>query len=154
MSDFRFELKKNDNWICQPWLIWTLLAIMILSANQRVCANQATGEPRETKAVRLVIDYGDGVEKHFTRLTVTGQVTCLELMQQAKKHKRGISFKHQGKGATALLLEIDGVKNEGNGKNWVFRINDQLGDRSFGIATVKAGDTLKWSFETLSEFGK
>ena len=46
-------------------------------------------------------------------------------------------------------LKIDDVENEGGGKrNWIYRINDKPGDRSFGIAKLEAGDTVLWSFET------
>ena len=106
----------------------------------------AYGQSKDAKVVTLVIDYGDGVEKRFTQLRPPGQATVLDIMNLAEKHKRGITFEYQGKGATALLTQIDKLKNEGRGNNWIYRVNGKLGDRSFGVFRVKAGDTILWKF--------
>jgi hypothetical protein len=101
----------------------------------------------ESDAVRLVIDYSDGVEKHFNAIAWKSGMTVMDVMLAAKKHPRGINFEHKGKGATALLTKIDDVDNEGRGLNWLYRVNDQPGDRSIGIFEVKPGDTVLWKFD-------
>lgn len=101
----------------------------------------------EPDTVRLVIDYHDGVEKHFNAISWKSGITVLDVMQAAKKHPRGISFEHKGKGATALLTKIDEVENEGRGRNWLYRVNGEPGDRSMGIFELKAGDTVLWKFD-------
>ena len=63
--------------------------------------------------VRLVIDYGDGVQKHFTKLPWKEGATVLDALQGAANHRRGIEFKHRGTGATAFVTQIDDLKNEG-----------------------------------------
>lgn len=101
----------------------------------------------ETAAVRLIIDYNDGVEKHFPAIAWKSEMTVMDAMLAAKKHPRGISFEHKGKGATALLTKIDDVENEGRGRNWLYRVNGDPGDRSMGIFELKPGDTVLWKFD-------
>jgi len=101
----------------------------------------------EAKPVVLIIDYGDGVQKHFTKLVWRNEMTVLDAMLAAQAHPRGVRFEHQGSAATALLTRIDDVKNEGRGRNWLFRVNGKLADRSFGIVPLQPGDTILWRFE-------
>jgi hypothetical protein len=103
-------------------------------------------DPETPPTVRLIIDYGDGVEKHFTALAWKDGMTILDVLEAAKAHARGIKFTCRGKESTAFLTEMDGLENEGSGKNWVFRVNDKLGTKSFAITPVKAADTVLWRF--------
>ena len=97
---------------------------------------------------QLVIDYGDGSQKHFTELPWKDGLTVLEATKIAEKHPRGIKAKVRSSGSTAFLTQIDDVTNEGGGgRNWVFRVNDKLGDRSCGIYKLKEGDTILWRFQ-------
>src|SRR6186997_2716615 len=59
--------------------------------------------PQETAQVTVVIDYGDGVEKHFTRIAWKDGLTILEAMRAAQGHPRGIRFEFKGNGASAFL---------------------------------------------------
>jgi hypothetical protein len=128
-------------------------AVLVLAA--LLSGGTSATEPAEARAsarqaVRLVIDYGDGVEKHFTHLAWREGATVFGIIQAATKHPRGIEVKSRGKGATLLITEIDGLAGEAAGagsRNWIYRINGQIGVRSAGIAPVKAGDTVLWSFE-------
>ncbi len=123
------------------WLGLTIAALSCLACG---ASSVAADEP---DAVRLVIDYSDGVEKHFNAIAWKSGMTVMDVMLAAKKHPRGINFEHKGKGATALLTKIDDVENEGRGLNWLYRVNDQPGDRSIGILEVKPGDTVLWKFD-------
>ena len=101
--------------------------------------------------VRLVIDYGDGVQKHFTQLRWKDGATVYSQLQDATRHPRGIRTQQRGKGATLLVTQIDDVGNEGaagTGRNWIFRVNGEIGERSAAICPLAAGDTVLWSFET------
>jgi hypothetical protein len=98
-------------------------------------------------AVRLAIDYGDGVEKHFTSLAWREGMTVLDAMKAAQEHPRGIEFQFRGSGATAFLTQIDDVKNEGAGRNWIYRVNGDLAERGFAVQKLAAGDTVLWKFE-------
>lgn len=121
--------------------IGCLVCSLIMQSQQVRAADE-----RADSTVRLVIDYGDGVEKHFTQIRWRPEQTVLDLLLQAQKHPHGITFKHRGSGGTSFVYEIDDVKNEGQGRNWVFSINGDLADRSCGICPVKAGDRILWKF--------
>lgn len=97
--------------------------------------------------VKFVVDYGDGVEKHFTQLAYKKDMTVLDAVRSAEKHARGIKAEVRSSGSTAFLTQIDDVKNEGGGKNWVYRVNGKLGDRSIGIHKLQAGDAVLWRFQ-------
>ena len=121
-----------------------LVACLVLPQTATCLAEESNREH-----VRLVIDFGDGVEKHFTQLQWKDKMTVFDAMQLARKHRRGIQYEHRGKGATLLLTQIDDVKNQGSaGKNWIYRVNQKVGDRSIAIYPVKSGDTILWKFET------
>jgi len=106
------------------------------------------GVGTEGKTVTLIVDYGDGTERRFTAIPCEKEMTALDAMNAAKAHPRGIEFEYTGSGETALLTQIDGLANEGGkGLNWIFRVNDRLGDRSFAEYRVESGDTLLWRFD-------
>ncbi|MFM8251467.1 MAG: DUF4430 domain-containing protein [Planctomycetota bacterium] len=138
-------------------VVWLLAVVVCLApaafADDSPAAAQkseaAKGDTATT--VELVIDYGDGVQKRFTRLTPTPQMTILDVLQAAQKHPRGIKFEYRGKGETGFLTRIDDVANEGRGRNWIFRVNNKLGERSFAVEPVRAGDVVSWSFAKYQE---
>ena len=119
-----------------------LLLVALVAANQAIYAAEESAHQ-----YKLVIDYGDGSERHFTALPWKEGLTVLEATKIAEKHPRGISTKIRGSGSTAFLTQIDDVANEGNGRNWVFRVNGKLGDRSSGIYKIDDGDTILWRFQ-------
>ncbi len=110
---------------------------------------EASDSSARRKTITLVIDYGDGFQKRFNAIAWHDRMTVLDGMQVARRHPRArFDFKSQGAGATALLLEIDDVANEGGGqRNWIYRVNRVKGDRSFGIRELDAGDEVLWRFE-------
>jgi hypothetical protein len=125
-------------------LIWLLL---VLAIGHRF-PNLAEGQERESSppVVRMVIDYDDGVEKHFARIPWHEGMTVMDALDYARKHARGIQFRHRGAGATAFLTRIDDLENEGRGRNWIFHVNGEPGDRSFAISVLKPSDTVLWKF--------
>ena len=125
----------------RTWLVTSVAAVMLA-----VPGRMAAGAD-DAKTVTVVVDYSDGVQKHFTAITWRENMTVLDAMQAAKRHPRGIKFKFKGKRATALLTKIDDIENEGQGRNWLYRVNRKLADRSFGIFKLKAGDTVLWKFD-------
>lgn len=113
---------------------------------------------KQTASVVLTIDYGDGMQKRFPQLPWKDGMTAFEALRWSAKHPRGISLKSRGKGATTLVLQIDDLKNGEPGnqadgssgkskKNWIFRVNDQIADRSCGVFKLKAGDRILWKFD-------
>ena len=125
--------------------------LALLACSPVVGGGQARAEPpKEQEAaketIKLVVDYGDGVQKQFTTLPWTKEMTVLAALEAAAKHPRGIKFAHQGKGETLLVTAIDELKNEGRGRNWLYEINGKLGGRSCAVMPIKAGDSVLWRF--------
>lgn len=123
--------------------IVVLLALACLSVGPAAYAQT----PLAKATVTLTVDYGDGFQKRFTAVPWRAEMTVLDMMKHAEKHARGIRMTYRGTGSTALLLQIDDLKNEGRGRNWIYRVNGALADRSFGIRKLKANDVVLWRFE-------
>jgi len=119
-----------------------MIALLIVSSAGVASAQEGATE----KAVRLTIDYGDGIEKVFTGLPWKEGATVFTMLQAAVKHPRGVKVTHQGSGATTLVTAIDDLKNEGRGRNWLFEVNGKLGEASCALAELKPGDAVLWRF--------
>ena len=124
---------------------WSAFGLAILCGVAGLARLAVAAEPAKA-TVAMVIDYDDGVEKHFRQLAWKPGMTVLDVLQAAKQHPRGIQFVHRGAGDTAFLTQIDDLKNEGSGRNWIFLINGKLGQRSFAVTEVKASDRVLWKF--------
>ena len=101
--------------------------------------------------VRLVIDYGSGVEKHWTQIKWAEGLMALDAMEQAKElpEPLGLDFDVRGKDEMAFIRSIDGLDNEGSGggkRNWVFRVNGELATQSCGAIVLESGDVVRWTF--------
>ena len=130
----------------------SMLALLVLGPDslmsRGVGDNQAAAADEQPAArVSLLIDYGDGAQKVFTRLPHKDGMTVLDVMEAAKAHKHGITFEFRGQGEGALLTRIDDLTNQGRGRNWLYRVNDKPGDRSFAVFPVKAGERVEWRFD-------
>lgn len=106
----------------------------------------AQGPAMAEKTVRLTVDYGDGAQKALTELPWKEGTTVFDALQSAAKHPRGIKFEHRGSGATTLITSIDGLKNEGRGRNWLYEVNGKLGETSCAVAELASGDAVLWRF--------
>jgi len=124
----------------------TLLAMTLL-----VVGAASHWTAAQSAAIRLVIDYGDGVIKTINGLPWSKGSTVLDVMNAAKVRPHGIAFKNIGSGATSFLTQIDDVQNEGGGsgkKNLQFWVNTTYADKSFGVYEVQAYDVVFWQFAT------
>jgi hypothetical protein len=122
------------------------MALMLLAGGLAT-----TGAAAQGSTVRLVIDYGDGTLKIFTDLPWSKGATVLDVMHAAKAHPRGITLRHSGSGATAMLTEIDGQANQGGGsgrKNWQLWVNTNYAEQGFGVYELQALDVVTWRFAT------
>jgi hypothetical protein len=128
-------------------LITALLALTLCTLAPTFL--RAEPDPAAPSSIRLVISYGDGVEKHFTALPFKEGMTVLDAMTLAQAHPRGIKLDVAGSGERAFLKSIDGLANEGGGKgarNWLYSVNGKMADRGSGVMTLNPGDTVLWSF--------
>lgn len=104
--------------------------------------------------VRLIVDYSDGVQKHFTAIPWVKRMTVLDAMNIAKASPHGITFAYTGTGRNAFLTKIDDLQNQGGGsekKNWLYWVNTKLGNKSFGVFELQPSDVVLWKFETYKE---
>lgn len=128
---------------CFSWL-WIIAAITLWMCPADSAFAAEGKSPAAT--VKLIVDYGDGVQKHFTAIAWTDGMTVLDAMEIASRHRRGITWDRRGRGATAFLTRIDDVQNEGNGRNWIFHVNGKLADCGLGVHPLASGDTILWTF--------
>jgi hypothetical protein len=107
----------------------------------------AVASAQERRTVKLFIDFGDGFEKRYSALPWREGMTVLDAMQQASRHPHGIEFKHTGAGKTAFLTAIDDAANEGqDGRNWIYHVNQDRGDRSIGVKQLSITDVVRWKY--------
>jgi len=131
--------------------VFALLVISTFVPEAQAWQAPATEKPQAKTAtgVELSIRFADGKTRRFEPIAWHEGMTVLDLMQSCKgSDGKALKFEHRGSGATAFLTSIDGVANEsGRGsKAWIFRVNDKLGNRSFGTTELKPGDTVLWHF--------
>ena len=120
----------------------------ILTAQTRTIDEKPDKET-ERKTVTLIVDYGDGAEKHLKFIPWRKSMTVASIMEYAVKHRHGIKVKTRGSGSTAFIEQIDDLKNQGGrGRNWVFRINKELGKKSYAVSKLNPNDTVLWKFDT------
>jgi hypothetical protein len=115
-------------------LLWQLSPGTLLAADPR-------------PAVSLAIDYGDDVELRFRAIPWRSGMTVLDALATAGKHPRGIKFVQRGRGATAMITEIDGLKNDPAGKNWLFSVNGKSAEVGAGAYELKPDDAVLWEFK-------
>lgn len=132
---------------CVCVLLFVLTATLAHSDEAQE-TKQPKQPPRKPNTIALIVDYGDGVETHFSAIPWKEGMTINDALGFAAKHRHGISFKARGKGATALLHRIDDLENQGGGGlNWIFRVNGKLGDRSYAVTPLDDGDRVLWKFD-------
>lgn len=103
--------------------------------------------------VRLIVDYGDGVEKRYACIAWREGMNVRSALEAASAlpPPRGLTFDSKGEGERTILRSIDGLKNEGAGasaRNWLFWVNGSPGERSYAVTELKAGDEAAWRFAT------
>lgn len=102
---------------------------------------------QKTATVQLVVDYGDGAEVRFKALPWKEGMTVLDALNAAQAHRHGIKFVTRGKGSSTLITKIGDLANEGDGKNWLYSVNEKRGEVSAGAHKVEPRDTILWRFE-------
>ena len=128
-------------------ILQSLLAVFCLTPSASQV--QAQADSPKAPSVTLVVDFGDGLTCTYI-VEHKPEMTILNAMTVAKaRPSRPLRFSHKGAGESAFLISIDESANEGGGrtsKNWFYRVNDQLGDESFGLKELNAGDKVLWHF--------
>lgn len=121
-------------------------AMLLRRSSGPRAADSSTRPPtmigRQTVSLRIV--RGDGTENYFPALPWTAGMTVAQALDRA-----GVRTTHQGEGPQALLTSIEGQKNEGSGeraRNWIYRVNGRLADKSYAAYRLRPGDAVLWTF--------
>lgn len=154
--------RRMERWVGR-WTgacVWAMCLALLLMGTVAGCTPPQAGEgdlPKGVKptgeAVRLVIDFDDGFEKHY-RLAWKESMTVLDALKAAEARQRGIVVQVRGSGDMAMVTSIDAQANEGgdgeggNGRNWIYRVNGELADKSCGVYEVRPDDVIMWTFGT------
>ncbi len=99
------------------------------------------------KTVSLVVDYGDGAQVHLTALPWSKGMTAVDALAAAQKHRHGVKFVQRGRGANALVTQIGDLKNQGNGKNWIYAVNGKTAEVGAGTYALEPDDRVLWEFK-------
>jgi hypothetical protein len=125
----------------------TSVRVLLVAAVFALAVGRAGFCQEPARAVRLTIDFGDGVQKIFLNLEWKEKLTVFGALEAAQKHPRGIKLEHSGSGETTFIKAIDDAANEGQGgRNWRYSVNGESGRVSAGIAELKAGDQIVWRY--------
>lgn len=106
-------------------------------------ASTATGHSSGT--AQLVIDFGGRRKNISVDVPCSANSTVFQILERAR-NMSDLEFNVSGSDETTFVRSIDGIENEGaEGDNWVFRVNDKLGDSSCGVFPVRPGDHVLWA---------
>lgn len=77
-----------------------------------------------------------------------GDLSIADVMKKVAEAEKKFRYQARGRGDTFFVTEINGRKNEGaRGRNWIFKVNGKLGNKSAGSFKIKAGDQVEWNFQ-------
>jgi hypothetical protein len=127
-----------------------MAALITLAGGRLPAAEPKPADAKATNAVRLVVEYGDGVETHYTAIPWRDGMTVLDALVAAKAHKRSLNFAQRGTGSGALIIKIGDTANEGGGadsRNWLFYVNGKAVQVGAGVQELKPGDAVLWKFK-------
>jgi len=131
-------------------LVLVMAAVVGPAAQASLAADPKPSETKTANAVRLVVDYGDGVETHYTAIPWRDGMTVLDALAAAKAHKRSLTYAQRGSGSGALITKIGDATNEGGGadsRNWLFYVNGKAVQVGAGVQQLKPGDAVLWKFK-------
>ena len=130
------------------WAIGLGLALLGVAAvlGPRTVAIAGAAE-KSAESIRLVIDYGDGVELHFKALGWRKGMTVLDALAAAAKHQRGVAFKQRGSGGSALVTKIGDLKNGPQPTKWMYAVHGPEAEIGAGAQSLKPNDVVLWRFQ-------
>jgi len=131
------------------WSCFLMLALAVGCDPQPTPDAQRSADPvGEVVAgtVQLQVDFSGEKKNISVKVPCSADSTVFQILQRAQ-NQGDLEFDSQGSGGTAFVHSIDGVLNSGRrGKNWVFRVNEQLAKESCGLLAVVPGDVIEWRF--------
>lgn len=122
------------------------------TSNVKIASDETGGRLRPdaeiaVKEVKLTIDTGDP-KVTTVKVPFAEKMTVHDLLKAAES--QGIASEYQGEGAGAMLQSLQGIGNEGGGKeakNWIFYVNNKQATTSSAVYSLQPGDAIIWRFE-------
>jgi hypothetical protein len=142
---------RRSWWRLPLLLLIVLAAMMWWQSNRPHEARQAKNDNLPTPILKndrrpkvaLTIDYGNGRRMAFAAIEWHDGMTVADLMAAWTN----VAVKQKGSGESAFVTTIDGIENQGaDGKNWIYSVSGQVGDRSFAVYQLKPEDRVLWTF--------
>lgn len=130
--------------IAMTILLALLLFVGISGCDSSPAGTASTRTGGSTGTAQLEIDFGGRRNNISVDVPCSADSTVFQIMERAR-NMADLEFYVSGSGETTFVRSIDGIENEGaEGDNWVFRVNEKLGDRSCGVFPVRPGDHVLW----------
>lgn len=107
-----------------------------------------TSNAHQDATVKLVVDFNGERDKNleFNDIPWQDEMTVEDVLRHVMKNEE-FRFRSRGRGETFFVIQIAGLANQGaKGKNWIFLVNEKLGDRGAGAYSVPKDATVKWHF--------
>ena len=97
--------------------------------------------------VQLEIQFNSDRKNIKVAVPCSADSTVFTILERAR-NMGDLKFKSSGLAAKdKFVTSIDGVDNLASaGDNWVYRVNEELGDKSSGLYSVSPGDQVFWVF--------
>ncbi len=132
----------RPGWVFFGYLFCGLLALASCQNDSQIAQPPIIS----SKPIELQIDFnGHGENKQFP-VSWSNGVTAFSCLKQLEASGK-LTVDSKGSGSQTLLTAIDGLENRWSaGDNWVFTVNDRLGDRSSAVFDLRPGDRLIWRF--------
>ena len=73
-------------------------------------------------------------------------MTVMDALMLAKTAPGGTDIEYRGEGTTAFVESVDGVRNAGSGKNWIFFVNGKKSTVGAGSCQLEPGDSVLWKY--------
>ena len=138
-------------------IVAVLVCVFAFIQVQRKISNRAAREEAKIResaiansAVALSVTWSNSKRLPLYEEKWYSGMTVRDLMLSAQDDEV-LTFEETGEGDAAMLTSIGDTKNEGGGtesQNWIFRVNGEMADRSFGIYDLEKGDIVSWEFTT------
>lgn len=128
----------------------TFPLLLLIGLACTACKNQDpnNSKPASTSTeVKLTIDTGDPMVT-AVKVPYAEKMTVRDLLKAAEA--QGITAEYKGEDAGAMLLSLQGIKNEGgdkDAKNWIFYVNGKPANVSSAVYSLQPGDAIIWRFE-------
>jgi hypothetical protein len=138
---------KTKNLVIILFLLITLTGGLVFfltnKKKQPVASESALAETRADKVTMII----SGASYETEAKTGSSVYDLMNTLREQKK----IDFKSVDySGLGFFVTEINGVKNDPSGKNWLYYVNGQPAQVGVTYYLVKANDVIEWKYEKKS----